>query len=71
MSEPGSQARSATRWYRHPLAWLGSFILLASLAGCAWMVVMASRYPDPPLDTGNGQAFRMPLESESTPGPRR
>src|SRR5690606_2245717 len=46
-------SKAGATWYRHPLLWLGSFILLASLAGCAWMIVMAARYPDPPLDTGS------------------
>mgnify|MGYP001465289053 CR=1 FL=1 len=57
-----SASRSTHAWYRHPMLWLGSFILLASIAGCIWMIVMAARYPDPPLDTGSQQNFRMPLE---------
>ncbi len=57
MSEP----RRRDGWYRHPLFWLGSFVLAASLAGCAWMIVLAARYPDPPLDTGSGQILKMPL----------
>lgn len=57
-----NEAQARGNWYRHPLLWLGSFILLASLAGCVWLIVMATRYPDPPLDTGSSQGFRMPLE---------
>lgn len=67
MSEPGRGAP----WYRHPLFWLGSLVLLASLVGCLWMIVMAARYPDPPLDTGSQQMFRMPLESAPQPATPR
>lgn len=66
-----SAAKSHDAWYRHPLLWLGSFILLASLAGCIWMIVMATRYPDPPLDIGEQQTFRMPLESAPAPASPR
>lgn len=52
-------------WYRHPLPWLGSFILVALVAGCAWLIVMAARYPDPPLDTGSQHHFRVPLDKAS------
>jgi len=62
-------SKAGATWYRHPLLWLGSFILLASLAGCAWMIVMAARYPDPPLDTGSPHSFRMPLEGAPAPAP--
>jgi hypothetical protein len=59
-------------WYRHPLLWLGGFILVASLAGCIWMIVMAARYPDPPLETGSEHSFRVPLDSGArTPAPPR
>lgn len=58
-------------WYRHPLLWLGSFILLASLAGCVWLILVAMRYPDPPLDTGSRQMFRMPFEGPPTPASPR
>lgn len=33
------------RWYRVPVIWLGAAVLFASLAGCALMIVLASRYP--------------------------
>lgn len=47
-------------WYRQPLFWLGSLVLVASLAGCVWMIVLAARYPDPALDTGGEQVFKVP-----------
>jgi hypothetical protein len=36
------------RWYQAPVLWLGAAILLASLAGCVLMIVLASRYPKEP-----------------------
>ncbi|MFA7506133.1 MAG: hypothetical protein WCZ28_15645 [Burkholderiaceae bacterium] len=66
-----NRTRSHAPWYRQPLFWLGSFILIASLAGCVWMIVMAARYPDPPLDTGSQQMFRMPLDGATAPASSR
>ena len=52
-------------WHRQPLFWLGSLILVASLAGCAWMIVLAMRYPDPALDTGSERILKVPLSAQS------
>jgi len=30
------------RWYRPPVIWLGAVILLASLAGCIALIVVAT-----------------------------
>ncbi len=57
-------------WLRQPLFWLGALILAASLAGCLWMIVLASRHPDPPLDTPGGQILRMPLGGQPAGAPR-
>jgi hypothetical protein len=60
-----SQERGA--WYRHPMLWLGGLVLLASIAGCLWLIAMAARYPDPPIDTGSRHNFRVPLEGPARP----
>ncbi|MGD9944174.1 MAG: hypothetical protein AB7L76_18965 [Burkholderiaceae bacterium] len=50
-------------WHRQPLFWLGALILAASLAGCVWMIVLATRYPDPPLDEAGFKILKMPLHA--------
>lgn len=52
------------RWYRQPVLWLGGLILLASLAGCVLMIVLGTRYADPPLDSVGDQIMKMPLSRE-------
>ena len=37
-------------WYGQPVVWLGVAILLASLAGCVWMIVLGARYADVPIE---------------------
>lgn len=59
--DPGVRPVRRGAWHRQPLFWLGASILAASLAGCAWMILLASRYPDPALETGGEQILRMPL----------
>ena len=44
--------RRASAWYRQPVLWLGLAILLLSLAGCIWMIVLGARHGDAPLETG-------------------
>jgi hypothetical protein len=56
-------------WHRQPLFWLSSLILVASLAGCAWMIVLAMRYPDPALDTGRERILKVPLSAPSASAP--
>jgi len=41
-----------------PAALLG--VLALSLAGCVWLIVVAQRYADPPVPTGDA-VFRVPL----------
>lgn len=60
-----SAGRRGDAWYRHPLLWLGSAIMAVLVAGCAWLIVMAARYPDPPLDTGSQHHFRVPLDKDA------
>ncbi|MFA7664679.1 MAG: hypothetical protein WCY32_01005 [Burkholderiaceae bacterium] len=57
-----STAANRDSWYRQPVVWLGTLILAAVLAGCVWMIVMAMRYPDPPLDPDATQILKMRLE---------
>ncbi len=68
LRESGSPGSGAPRgegagWHRHPLTWLGALILLGSLAGCVWLIVMAQRHPDPVLDEVGMKILRMPLEA--------
>jgi hypothetical protein len=40
----------AGAWYRQPVLWLGAGILIASLAGCVWMIVLGARHADVPVE---------------------
>ncbi|MCK9540010.1 hypothetical protein [Dokdonella sp.] len=61
MTNPGTGVRDpAGAWYRQPVVWLGAVLLAASLAGCVWMIVLATRYADEPLPTAGGQVFKVP-----------
>lgn len=57
---PKSRPPPATRWYRQPIIWLGAALFALSLAGCVWLIVVAQRYADPPVPTGDA-VFRVPL----------
>ena len=56
-----SARRDANAWSRQPVVWLGAAILAASILGCVVMIVVALRFPDPPVDTHRGQAMKVPL----------
>lgn len=51
-------------WRRDPVVWLGTAVFAASVAGCAWMVVLGLRYHDEPLDAPR-TVFTLPLERAS------
>jgi hypothetical protein len=51
----------AGRWYRQPVLWLGALILIASLAGIAVTIVVASRYTDEPLPVGDERILKTPM----------
>jgi len=51
-----STARGGSSWCRQPVVWLGIAIFGASLAGCAWMIMLASRHADRELPI-TGQAI--------------
>ena len=48
-------------WYRQPILWLAALVLLASLMGCVVMIVVGSRYADPPLEATGQTVFKIPL----------
>jgi len=63
-------------WARLPVVWLGAGILMASIIGCATMIVLAWRYPDAPVPTSGAQAMKVPVErgaaaTSPPPEPRR
>ena len=62
--------RPRDAWFRQPVVWLGALILLASLAGCAVMIMLASRHADAPVEAGGGSVLKVPLRhpSGATPG---
>jgi len=55
---------ASEQWHRQPVLWLGVAILLASIAGCIAMVVLASRYPDEPLPLQSDQMLKVPTARE-------
>lgn len=50
------------RWYRQPVGWLAALILFASVAGCALLVALALRNPDPQLPTAGFQLLKVPAQ---------
>jgi len=63
---------AAGTWYRQPVLWLGVVILLASLAGCVWMVVLGVRYADPPLqDSHPHTLLDMPMHAHQPSRPAK
>ena len=51
-------------WYRQPVVWLGATILLASIAGCIGLMILASRYPDEPVEPSADKVLRVPVTRE-------
>jgi|SoiMethySBSTD1v2_1073268.scaffolds.fasta_scaffold717186_2 hypothetical protein len=48
-------------WWRQPVVWLGAAILLASLAGCIVMLMLAARHADAPLPKAGMEILRVPV----------
>ena len=48
-------------WWRQPVLWLGAAILLASLAGCIVMLMLAARHADTPLPKAAAEVMRVPV----------
>jgi hypothetical protein len=59
--------RAGDAWYRQPVLWLGALIFAASLAGCVWMVVLASRHADAPVETAGASVLKVPLARAPVP----
>jgi len=57
----------AERWYRQPIVWLGTAILMATLAGCVLLIILGARYADEPLAV-EGPVFRIPLTTAPPAG---
>lgn len=69
MTRPATDAPAAPgRWYQQPVLWLGIALFLASLAGCAWMIVLGARHADEPVDAPHA-VFGVPSSSHSSRPP--
>lgn len=54
-------------WHRQPIVWLSSAVFAASIAGCIWLIVVAERNVDPPLQIESLQILKMPLTRPTSP----
>ena len=52
------------RWYRQPVLWLAAAILLASIAGCIGLIILASHHPDESLRPHGDELLRVPVTRE-------
>ena len=58
-------ARNA--WCRAPIVWFGAAILFASIAGCALLIMLALRYPDPPIPLDREPLMKVPESRDAEP----
>jgi hypothetical protein len=59
-------------WYRQPVLWLGAAILIASLAGCVWMIVLGAHHADTPVEgTHPHTLLDMPVHGTGNARPAR
>lgn len=58
---------ASNAWYRAPVVWFGLAILSASIAGCALLIVLALRYPDPPVQLERETVLKIPESRDSDP----
>jgi hypothetical protein len=63
------RAPARTTWYRQPIVWLGVTLFVASLAGCVWIIVVASHHPDAPVEHAGRGLFGVPSAAHSSHGP--
>jgi hypothetical protein len=63
------RAPARTTWYRQPIVWLGVVLFVASLAGCVWIIVVASHHPDAPVEHAGRGLFGVPSAAHSSHGP--
>ena len=54
-------------WYREPVIWLAAFVLVGSLAGCIWMIVLGARHADEPIAPDAQVILKMPLNRPAAP----
>jgi hypothetical protein len=54
------------------VVWLGALILAASIVGCVVTIVLAWRFPDPPVGVDGGKTTSIPQRhsADSTPATR-
>ncbi|HEX7381583.1 MAG TPA: hypothetical protein VF265_05435 [Nevskiaceae bacterium] len=68
MSRPANpEALSSVPWYRVPFAWLAIAVLVASLAGCAWIIVVSLQYRDEPVAAPQASVLGVPVQPISAP----
>jgi hypothetical protein len=56
-----NRVRGAGAWFRQPVAWLATLILVASVVGCVVTIVLAWRHADTPVETTGGNVMKVPL----------
>ena len=66
---PTPRTDAEGRWYRQPILWLGIAVFLASMAGCAWIIVASARSADIPLETPH-TVFGVPASAHSSKSPQ-
>jgi len=49
--------------------WLGALILAASIVGCVVTIVLAWRFPDPPVEAADDNTMNAPLRHSATSSP--
>jgi len=54
-------ATTRDRWYHQPVLWLGVAILLASIAGCIGLIILASRHSDESLRPHGDELLSVPV----------
>lgn len=74
MQPHADRAAPQGAWYRQPIAWLGVFVFVASIAGCIWIIAVGQRHADVPVATpAHGTVFGVPTSTlrEAAPAPPR
>lgn len=54
-------------WYRVPFAWLAVAVFAASLAGCAWIILVSLQYRDEPVAAHPASVLGVPVQPAPTP----
>lgn len=64
------EAGQRTRWYRIPVVWLGIVVLLGSLAGSVYNIVVSLQLADDALaEVAPGGRFQLAPDPQSTKEP--